>query len=151
MATMLWYLCVLFHSYLSIAATYCLQKKVITNENFQIDRQEKTLLYKNILSVNHVRQLSSRQTLLKQYRQTHNVKDRQTDAFITIYCHLWVRGPYRQTDRHLYNIILSPMSEGASVPGHIVAPARCLDPVDTPGVDVDHLARPLHESGNINY
>ena len=37
------------------------------------------------------------------------------------------------------------MSEGASVPGHIVAPARCLDPVDTPGVDPDHLARPLHE------
>ncbi len=81
-----------------------------------------------------------------------------------------MRGPYRQTDRclynnilspmsegaiqtdrHLYNIILSPMSEGASVPGHIVAPARCLDPVDTPGVDVDHLPRPLHESGNINY
>ena len=44
----------------------------------------------------------------------------------------------------------SPVSQGPRVPGHVVAPAGRLDPVHTPGVDVDNLARPLHKSENRN-
>ena len=38
-----------------------------------------------------------------------------------------------------------PVGERPGVPGHVVAPARRLDPVDTPGVDPDDLPGPLHE------
>ena len=37
------------------------------------------------------------------------------------------------------------VGQGPRVPGHVVAPSRRLDPVDTARVDPDDLARPLHE------
>jgi len=38
------------------------------------------------------------------------------------------------------------MSQRPDVPGNVVAPSSCLDPMHTTGVDPDQVARPLHES-----